>query len=217
MTRVPALLRLAAVACVAAGLSGCITLLPKTKPAHLYRFGEPAPAEAAAAPAGKVGVFRTSGVFQRESAGDRVLTVTGSQVAYIAQTRWAAPATVLWDEAVVAAFDADPGPVRLVSRGEPASAAYILRLDVRNFEARYDKGPRAAPTVLVRVRAAMIRGSDKQVAEKIFEAAVPASGNRVGAIVPAYDKAVAQVLKAIVAWTSQQVATAGPSAAPTAG
>jgi cholesterol transport system auxiliary component len=99
--------------------------------------------------------------------------------------------------------------VRLISRGEPATAAYILRLDVRNFEARYDHGPKAAPTVLVRVRAAMTRGTDKQVAEKIFEASVPASDNRVSAIVPAYDKAVAQVLKQIVAWTDEQAVPSG--------
>ena len=44
------------------------------------------------------------------------------------------------------AFDADPGPVRLISRGEPAAADYVLRLDVRNFEVQYDHGPKAAPT-----------------------------------------------------------------------
>jgi cholesterol transport system auxiliary component len=211
MTRVPALVRLLTVAALAAGLSGCISLLPKSKPAHLYRFGEAVTAAPATAPASTVGVFRTSGSFQRESAGDRLLTVNGGQVAYVAETRWAAPATVLWDEAVLAAFDAAPGRVRLISRGEPASAAYILRLDVRNFEARYDHGPKAAPTVLVRVRAAMIRGTDKQVAEKIFEASVPASGNRVSSIVPAYDKAVAQVLKEIVPWTEEQAAPPAPA------
>ncbi|MBW8813978.1 MAG: membrane integrity-associated transporter subunit PqiC [Caulobacterales bacterium] len=216
MIRVPAPLRLAPLrlallACAALSLSGCISLLPKSKPAHLYRFGEPVAAAAPDMPARTVGVFRSNGAFQRESAGDRLLTVDGGKVAYIAQTRWAAPATVLWDEAVLAAFDADPGPVRLISRGEPASAAYVLRLDVRNFEARYDHGPKAAPTVLVRVRAAMTRGTDKQLAEKIFEASVPARDNRVGAIVPAYDKAVGEVLKAIVAWTNQQAAPAAQS------
>lgn len=215
MTRVPALLRLGATALLAVSVSGCISLLPKTKPANLYRFGEAPAAAAAQAPAGKIGVLRTAGQFQRESSGDRLLTVTGGQVAYIAETRWAAPAIVLWDEAVLAAFDADPGPVRLMSRGEPGRADYILRLDVRNFEARYDKGARAAPTVLVRVRAAMTRGADKEITEKIFEATAPASSNRVTSIVPAYDKAVAQVLKDIVAWTDSQV-TAPPAPAAAA-
>ena len=206
MTRTTALLRVAVVGACVLALSGCISLLPKTKASQLYRFGQATNAGASSPMVpGQVGVLRAGGLFQREAAGDRILTVTDGKVAYIAETRWVAPAAVLWDEAVLAAFDADPGPVRLVSRGEPASVAYVLRLDVRNFEARYDHGAKAAPTVVVRVRGAITLGVDRStVAERIFEKQVTASDNRVGAIVPAYDRAVAEVLKEIVAWTTEQ-------------
>jgi len=201
MMRTPALV---AVCAMALALSACVSLLPKTKPAHLYRFGQPASSAATTATPGQIGVFRTNATFQRESAGDRLLTVSNGQVQYVAETRWVAPAAVLWDEAVLAAFDADSGPVRLISRGEPASAQYILRLDVRNFEAHYDNGPKAPPTVLVRVRAVISR-SDRAIAgERIFEKKVTAGDNRVTAIVPAYDRAVAEVLQEIVAWTTEQ-------------
>ncbi|HKP78690.1 MAG TPA: ABC transporter, partial [Phenylobacterium sp.] len=155
MMRSSALLRLAAVGLSALALSACVSLLPKTKPAHLYRFGQPVSAAAISAPVGTVGVFRTNASFQREAAGDRLLTITNGKAAYVAATRWVAPAAVLWDEAVVAAFDADEGHVRLIARGEPASAPYVLRLDVRNFEAQYDQGPKVPPVVVVRVRAAV--------------------------------------------------------------
>lgn len=205
MTRLHTLPRLAAAAALALSLGGCISLLPKAKEAHLYRFGQPLAAEAMTAPQGRIGVFRTNATFQRESAGDRLLTITNGQVAYIAETRWVAPAAVLWDEAVLAAFDADPGPVRLISRGEPAAADYVLRLDVRNFEARYERGPKAGPTIVLRVRAAMTRATDRGVvAEQVFETRVNAADNRVGAIVPAYDRAVGEVLKDVVAWTTEQ-------------
>lgn len=205
MMRSPALLRLAAIGATALALSACVSLLPKSKPAHLYRFGQPVEAAAITAPTGQVGVFRGSAVFQRESAGDRLLTITDGKAAYVAETRWVAPAAVLWDEAVVAAFDADPGHVRLIARGEPGSAAYVLRLDVRNFEAQYERGPKAAPTVVVRVRAAITGGTDRGlVGEKLFEKRVTAGDNRVGAIVPAYDRAVAEVLAEVVAWTNEQ-------------
>lgn len=191
-------------------LSGCISLLPKTKPAELYRFGYfAAPAPGAADRKAETPIFRATGAFQRGSASDRLLTITGDQAAYIAGTRWIAPATVLWDEALVAAFDADPGPTRLVSRGEPARSDYLLRLDVRTFEARYDRGAKAAPVVVVRVRGAMLRNKDQSlVGERIFEAQARASENRVSAIVPAYSRAVADVLKDIVGWTNAAV-TAG--------
>lgn len=199
------LLWTAALVLCAAALGAC-SILGGGKPAHLYRFGGPTSSELPpAAPAGQVGVFRANGGFQREAAGDRILTINGGKAAYVAQTRWVAPAATLWDQAVIAAFDADPGPVRLISRGEPASAAYVLRLDVRNFETHYDAGAKAAPTVVVRVRAAMTRDDGKNlVGEQIFESRVRAGQNRIGAIVAAYDQAVGQVLKEIVAWTNGQ-------------
>lgn len=203
MSRSPALLRLAVVGASALALTACVSLLPKSKPADLYRFGQTPAGEAATAAPGTVGVLRASATFQRESAGDRLMTVTGEQVAYVAETRWVAPAATLWDQAVLAAFDADPGRAKIVSRGEPATAPYILRLDVRNFEARYDHGAKAAPTVVVRVRAAMTGRDRGSIDEKVFEKQVTAADNRVSAIVPAYDKAVADVLKEIVAWTNE--------------
>jgi cholesterol transport system auxiliary component len=199
MTR--ALLRLAAICACAAALAGCSSLLPKSKPAQLYRFGPPAaaaPSTAAPSPRA-VAVFRTNGTFQGESADDRLLTVIGGKAAYIAQSRWVAPASVLFDEAVSEAFDASP--IRLIARGQQGRFAYALRLDVRNFEARYDAGPDAAPTVVIRVHAALNRADQSIVGEQIFEARVPAAGNRVGEIVAAYDKAVGEVLAKVVRWT----------------
>ncbi|MBS0334368.1 MAG: ABC transporter, partial [Proteobacteria bacterium] len=76
MIRRPALraaVRLAAIGVGALTLSGCISLLPKTKPAQLYRL---APPPAAAAPATSPGpdavaVFRSNGQFQEEASDDR--------------------------------------------------------------------------------------------------------------------------------------------------
>jgi len=196
MTR--ALLRLVIVGACALALSGCISLLPKSKPAQLYRFG-PVATGASPARAGSVAVFRTNGSFAGEAADDRILTISGGKAAYIAESRWVAPAVVLFDEAVGQAFDASP--IRLIARGQQGRSAYALRLDVRNFEARYAGGSDAAPTVVVRVHAALSRSDQTIVGEQIFEASVPAADNRVGAIVAAYDRAVGDVLGKLVAWT----------------
>lgn len=205
MTKAAILLRATVVAACALALSGCLSMLGG-KPATLYRFGQPAATEAAPVPpAGAVGVFRANGTFQRESAGERILTITGGKAAYVAETRWVTAATALWDQALLAAFDADPGPVRIISRGEVAQVDYVLRVDVRNFETRYDNGPKAAPEVVVRVRAAIARDGERQlVDDEIFEARVRAPGNRVSMIVEAYDQAVGEVLQKLVAWTNAQ-------------
>ena len=197
------LIRIAAAGVCALALSGCISLLPKTKPAQLYRFGQPPAAASAPVASGTVGVFRANGVFQGESAGDRILTVTGGKAAYIAQSRWVAPASILFDEALLNAFDADPGRARLISRGEQGKTDYALRVDVRNFETRYDAGPDSAPTVVIRLRAAMSKADRSDAGETILEARVRAGDNRVGSIVEAYDKAIAEVLGKLVAWTNQ--------------
>ena len=183
----------------AVALSGCISLLPKSKPAQLYSFVPPPAAAGQAATGAGVAVFRTNGSFQEESAADRLLTITSGHAAYIADSRWVAPASVLFDEAVSQAFDASP--IRLIARGQQGRFAYALRLDVRDFETRYDAGPDAAPTVVVRVHAALNRADQTTVGEQIFESRVPAGDNRVGAIVAAYNKALAEVIGKLVGWT----------------
>ena len=193
-------LRLAGLAFCALAFSGCISLLPKSKPATLYRFSaSPAAAAPTPARASSVAVFLTNGTFQDEAAGDRMLTVSGGQAAYVAQSRWVAPAEVLFAQAVAQAFDASP--TRLIARGQQGRYAYALRLDVRNFEARYDAGPKAAPVVVVRIHAALSKADQSSVGEKDFEVRMPASDNRVSEIVAAYNKAVGDTLGQVVAWT----------------
>lgn len=207
MSRVTTHLRLAGVGVMALALSGCISLLPKTKPALLYRFdGTPAAAAANPPPGvGAVGVFSGGGDFQQEAQGDRILTVTGERAAYIAQARWAVPAQVMFNQAMEMAFETSGGRVRLVPRGAPAPTDFVLRVDVRNFEAHYDAGPKAAPTVVVRLHAALTRDRSRSlVSEQVFEARVPAADNRVSAIVAAYDKGVGDTLGQLVAWTNAQ-------------
>jgi len=76
----------------------------------------------------------------------------------------------------------------------------VLRMDVRNFETRYDAAG-GAPKVVVRVHATLARNRDV-LAEQTFESTADAATNRVSAIVPAYDKAVGEVLTQAVAWTN---------------
>jgi cholesterol transport system auxiliary component len=155
--------------------------------------------------AAAVGVLRTLPNFAKAATGDRILTVTGDHVAYVADARWVSPASVLFDEAMTQAFDAAAGPVRLVGRGEPAKADYVLRVDVRNFEATYDVGGRGAPTIVVRANAVLTRTRDHALVDaRLFEARVRAGDNRVGAIVQAFGGASGQVLGQLVAWTAEK-------------
>jgi cholesterol transport system auxiliary component len=188
----------------AAGLSlaGCVSLFPKSDPVQMYRFGViDAPAAAASANAPALG--RAPTAFARAAAGDRILTITGTEAAYISDARWVSPAALMFDDAVERAFDARPGGPRLVSRGDPATATSSLRLDVDTFETRYVNGPETAPTVVVSFRASVVRGRDRAVmAERIFSASKPAIDNRLGAIVDAYDSAVRETTGQLAEWAA---------------
>jgi cholesterol transport system auxiliary component len=135
-------------------LSGCISVFPKTKPAWACTASaRPRSASTKAPPGAMFGVLKAPTAFTRAAAGDRLLTVTNGEVAYIAGARWVSPAFMLFEEATARAFENDPGRARLIGRGEVAKADLVLRLEVRTFEADYVNGPKAAPEVVVRVRA----------------------------------------------------------------
>ena len=185
-------------------LAGCISLFPKTDPAQLYRFGATTPQlqEVASGEPG-FGVLLLATGFDRAAAGDRILTVNGTQAAYIKDARWVTSSVALIDSALQRTFDADQGPARLVDRAEIARSDYVLKLDVRTFEARYVRGQAVAPTIVVEVHAALDRTQDRVVVSDLsFKAAVTASENRVGAIAEAFDQAVAEVLGELVAWVN---------------
>jgi len=192
---------LTAALCVALG--GCVSLLPKAKPVQLYRFGAAtAPVSEAAAPAPALTIARGNIDFDSAAATDRILTVAGSDAAYIAGGRWVSPAPVLFQEALMRAFQAAPGAPRLVDRGGVSRASLVLTLDVQAFEARYDNGRGKAPQVAVQVHAVLVgRGDGKPVGEKIFTATARAGDNRIGAIVDAYDQALGALFADLIGWS----------------
>ncbi len=190
-----------------AALAGCISVFPKVAPEQLYRFGGDSPqvdpTSARSTTAFAVQSNPTS--FDRAAAGDAILTITGDQAAYIKGSRWVSPAATLFDAAVTRAFDTSKGPARLIPRGEAARADYVMKLDVRTFEARYVDGLGSPPVVMVEVYADLTRTADRTLAgEHIFKASIPAGENRAGAIARAFDKAIVQVLGELVVWTNNK-------------
>lgn len=211
-------LALAALAAVGLALGACVSLLPKTEPAQLYRFGygsePPAPGARSVGP--RTSVLLDNVTLTRAAVGDQILTVAGDQAAYLSGARWDAPASLLFTEAVQQAFDERAQRVRLQPRGGLGKTTASLRLYVRDLEADYGKimlpPPTAKkrgrstppnlppPTAVVAVRARLTDAAGQLIAERDFVSRRPAAENRVGAIVPALDGAVEEVLNQLVAW-----------------
>lgn len=202
MSKTRTIVQAVAVAAACMALAGCVSLFPKAKPSQMYRFGV-IDAVAGGPAVGGASVLKAATGFPAASGGDRIMTVTGTETAYIAEARWVSPAQVMFDDAIERAFDARPSGPRLLSRGDQLAAPTILRVDVDTFETRYDGKGDESPTVVVSMRATLIRVKDHSVmGERVLRAVKPAAGNRVSAIVDAYDEAVKQAVTELAEWTA---------------
>ena len=206
-------MRAAAILAVAGALAlgGC-GLLGGGKPANLYRFGGAEAADAAPVEVRGGRTLALSGItFAEESEGDRILTITGGEAAYIAKTRWVAPARDLFTAAAERAFDR--AGVRLARRGQPFDTDAALVLEVPTFEARFENGPKAAPVVVVEVRASLVAGTERRlIGETAYTARQPAGENRVSAIVQAFDTATRQALDHTATWAAGRAPAAARAA-----
>lgn len=195
-------LTLTAAAVAALALGGCVSLFPKAEPSQLYRFGMSGAGQPVERQAGAIGIGLAPVEFAEAASGDRLLTVSGNEVAYIAAARWATPAQVMFGEALNQAFERNARNVSLVSRREMRANSVLLDVDVNSFEARYENGREGAPTVVVNIDARLIRYPERTVIEqKVIEVRRPASDNRVSAIVAALDAATNDALGQLVTWT----------------
>lgn len=194
-------IKLAVAAAGALAVAGC-ALLSSPPPVQTYRFGGPAAASAASeGVAGLTQVNLRRVQFPEAVEGDRLLGVTGTETAYIAEARWVSPASDLYMESLENAFSAQATRVRLIGPRELIRGERSLDIDMRAFEARYE-APGAVPTVVVTARARLLALPDRTVtAERTFTVQQPAGANRISAIVEAFDIATRDLNTQIVDWT----------------
>ncbi|WP_312812416.1 ABC-type transport auxiliary lipoprotein family protein [Brevundimonas sp.] len=195
-----------AVLAVTATLSGC-AVLKTPDPVQTYRFGAMpvfARADAVAKSCEPVPVSLRRIDFESASRGDRLLTVTGSETAYIGTGRWVSQAETLFHSSLEDAFAAGAPCVRLAS-GSFARDGLLLSVDVRRFETVYASAG-AVPDVHVSVAVHLTNREREVVASNRFDSIESAGENRVASIVAAYNRANADVTRQIVEWTATEVA-----------
>lgn len=195
--------------CIAAGLavSACALMGGGGKPATLYQLTtssvDPPLAASTSTP---VVIMYAGSSFGRQSQGDRILTTTGNQVAYIAAARWAAPAQEMFDSEAIRQLQSGPARVTIIRDGAPPLSAYVLAIDVRRFDAEYTSAS-PAPDVVVEGRAKLMRVADRQmVGDWPISAREHAQANRVGEIVAAFDRATQNVTSQVAVRTTAAIA-----------
>ena len=188
-------------------LGGCGGILGGGGSADMYRFGSLPAAEPMALPsnaAQPVSIVYVGANFERAINGDRILTVTGSQAAYVADARWIAPASEMFDAATLQAFERRAPSARIVRlRGAPVPD-YAMGIDVRRFEVEYAGGAGAPPDIVIEARVRLMRWADRTlVAEWPVVSRETASENRVATIVDAFDRGTATVVARIADLTQE--------------
>ena len=92
-------------------------------------------------------------------------------------------------------------------------ADYILKTELRDFEADATKG--GTPVIGVRINAKLVRMPDRTiVASENFEARIPAEGAGIDAVMTGFDDALGKVMKRMVEWTLKTGAALSPPTAP---
>lgn len=212
---IPMQARTAALAIALLATAGCGGLLGGGAAADLYRFGDAPPAAPPppAATGQSILVSYGGADFEAESSGDRILTVNGATLSYVADARWVAPAADLFDGALFRSLDGLAPAIRIVRPGQIPRADFTLTVDVRRFEAVYAGAQ--APEALIEANVRLIRRSDRTIVGEWPVMSREAAGeNRVTAIVAAFDRATAAVTARINDLTRETIGQTGISSAP---
>lgn len=127
---------------------------------------------------------------------------------YLADARWSGPVEAVMLDLTLQAFRRDANLRSVHAEDSAFVGAYLLSIDVTDFQAEYAAGAggsdteaagAAAPVVHVHLLASLGTAADRRMLGR-FEADArrPASANRVTAIVEAYDQAVEEALAQVV-------------------
>jgi ABC-type uncharacterized transport system auxiliary subunit len=127
---------------------------------------------------------------------------------YFAAARWSGPLDQVLQDLAIQAFHSAAHLRNVSAEASAFASGYWLELEVTDFQAEYASAA-SAPTIHVGLLARVGRAGDRQVLAS-FEASSrqPAVGNRLTAIVDAYERAVDGALAEIVANTTHTLAGA---------
>jgi cholesterol transport system auxiliary component len=195
-------------------LAGCGGLLGGGGNTELYHFGNRPAAESPAIERTGVRPFTVlfaGANFNPAIDSDRILTVTGSQAAYVAGARWVSPAPDLFDAAIRRAFEQRAPSARFANLRTVPLPDYALGVEVRRFEADYVGGAAAPPEIVIEIRVQLMRWADRTVvAEWPIISRESAQENRVATIVDGFDRGTATVVARIADLTQEKLSTMPP-------
>ena len=118
---------------------------------------------------------------------------------YYKGARWTERAPVMVQTLLVESFENTGRIVAVARKATDLRADYVLKSDLREFQAEYEKG--GAPIAHVRINAKLVRMPQRTIiASHTVENRVRARANTILEIVYAFDEALGKTIKSIVEW-----------------
>jgi len=182
-------------------LAGCSGLLGGGAPAHLYRL-TPKSTYPPNLPHPSVQLLIDVPLAPAGLDNSRIaLSRSPISIDYFADSEWTDRAPLLVQTAILQSFENSKAITALDRESVGLRADFILRTEIRHFEAVYDSSD-APPEMWVAINVRLVNPSSRDVvAQSSFERRQRASANDIPSIVSAFDEALGGVMKDIVVWT----------------
>ena len=130
---------------------------------------------------------------------------------YYAEAAWTDNAPAMVQTLLIESFEASKSIVAVGREAIGLRPDYILKTDLREFEAIYD-GDNPIPEVWVRINAKLVRMPDRKiVTSETVSRRIPAASAKLEDIIAAFDEALGKVLKDIVIFTLNAPAKLAPA------
>ena len=127
---------------------------------------------------------------------------------YYAQSEWTDVAPNLVQTLLVESFENSKRALAVARDGSGLRADYILKPDLREFQAELYRGPQ--PSINVRINVKLVRMPSREIiASQTFQARITAKSGNLDDVIQAFDESLGKVLKRIVEWTIKEVRTEG--------
>jgi len=122
------------------------------------------------------------------------------EIEYFASVAWAERAPNMIQTLLVESFENSGGIVSVGRESSGLRADYILRTELREFQAEYfDRPKTAAPDVRVRVSGSLVTLPERHIADRYEkEHLVTAKSSRVADVIAAFDEGLGKVMAEIV-------------------
>ena len=141
-----------------------------------------------------------------DTAGCTAPAIKGTEIAYIAGARWISPAPDMVQELVLDTFDRELAGHTAARPADGVNARYVARLELRHFEAVYDRGNSSAPLARVGLRVRLVDDEEGNLlGVTTVRGEARANANRQSAIIEAFSQASREATRDLASWAQARL------------